>query len=70
MKERGLQLDKDKSVCIIVGSKKQKKEASVEIEEKPLQCGDFITKEKQVEKWLGQYILAAGLADSVRKTVV
>ena len=50
VKQRGLQLNRDKSVCVIVGSKKQKKEASAELEEKPLQCGDFTTKEKQVVK--------------------
>ena len=56
-------------MCIILGSKKQKREASEELEKNPLKCGDFITKEKEVEKWLGQYMSAAGLADSVAKTV-
>ena len=46
MKERGLCLNQDKSVCIIMGSKKQRKVASLELESKPLMCGDFITKEK------------------------
>ena len=69
MKQRGLQLNKDKSVCIIMGSKKQKQEASKEIQENPLECGDFETKEQQVEKWLGQFLSSAGLADSVTKTV-
>ena len=32
-------------------------------------CGSFETKEKQQEKWLGQMLSAAGVADSVRKTV-
>ena len=68
-KQRGLQLNRDKSVCIILGSKKQKREASIELEGNPLKCGDFVTKEKEVEKWLGQYMSAAGLADSVAKTV-
>ena len=31
VKQRGLQLNRDKSVCIIAGSKKQKKEASAEL---------------------------------------
>ena len=69
VKQRGLELNRDKSVCIILGSKKQKLEASKELEQNPLKCGDFITKEKAVEKWLGQFISAAGLTDSVAKTV-
>ena len=69
VKRRGLQLNKDKSVCVIAGTKKQKQEASAKLEENPLKCGDFVTKEKEVEKWLGQYISGAGLADSVAKTV-
>ena len=69
VKQRGLKLNRDKSVCVIIGSKKQKLEASMELEVKPLKCGEFCTKEKQEEKWLGQYISGLGLADSVAKTV-
>jgi hypothetical protein len=32
-------------------------------------CGDVETKEKQEDRWLGQIISSAGLADSVAKTV-
>ena len=35
----------------------------------PLNCGSFNTQEKELEKWLGQLLSAAGLADSVDKTV-
>ena len=69
VKQRGLQLNRDKSVCIIAGSRKQKQKASAELLEKPLKCGDFHTKEKEEEKWLGQYISGEGLAKSVTKTV-
>ena len=41
----------------------------MELEVKPLKCGEFCNKEKQEEKWLGQYISGLGLADSVAKTV-
>ena len=41
MKQRGLSLNKDKSVCVIMGSKRQKKEASLEMKGKPLLCGDY-----------------------------
>ena len=56
VKERGLQLNKDKSV------RKQ-------VKSDPLMCGNFETKEVQVEKWLGQMFSAQGLAVSVAKTV-
>ena len=38
--------------CIVVGSKQQKDAATTELEKNPLQCGDFIMKEKQVEKFV------------------
>ena len=44
MKERGLCLNQDKSVCIIMASKKKRMVASLEFESEPLMCGDFITK--------------------------
>ena len=58
-----------KSICIIIGTKKQKQDATKEIAEEPLICGSFETKEKQEDKWLGQIISAKGLADSVARTV-
>ena len=36
MKERGLNLNKDKSVCMAIGSKKQKSEISKALKENPL----------------------------------
>ena len=69
MKQRGLTLNKDKSVCLVIGSKKQKQEVTRELEKQPLICGNFITKEKQQEKWLGQILSGAGLADCVSQTV-
>ena len=62
-------MNKEKSVCLVIGSKKQKKEISNEFEKQPLECGDFYTEEKQQEKWLGQILSAAGLADCVSQTV-
>ena len=69
MKERGLKLHAEKSVCVVIGSKKQKQETSENLERNPLMCGTFETKEKQEEKWLGQWLSARGLAASVDKTV-
>jgi hypothetical protein len=69
VKERALGLNSKKSVCIILGSKKQKKEISEELKENPLMCGKIETKETDSDKWLGQYLSAGGLADSVVKTI-
>ena len=70
LKQHGLSLNKDKSVCIVIGTKKQKDKASDSMEEEPLMCGDFETKEKEEEKWLGQILSQAGLADCVEKTMI
>ena len=69
LKQRGLSLNQKTSVCIIIGSRAQKKNATKSLETKPLICGDFETKEKQQEKWLGQIISSAGLAASAALTV-
>ena len=69
LKERGLNLNKEKSVCLIIGTKEQKLKTRQALQENPLMCGDNETKEKQDEKWLGQYLSARGLAASVEKTV-
>ena len=69
MKDRGLTLNKDKSVFMILGNKKKKKAIQEEVKANPLMCGSFETKEAQQEKWLGQIFSALGLADSVDKTV-
>ena len=69
VKQRGLSLNKDKSVCLIIGSKLQKKKATQELHGNPLMCGSFETKEKEQDKWLGQIISSLGLSDSVAKTV-
>ena len=69
MKQRGLQLNEDKSFCVIMGSKKQKREASEEIDKNPLRCGSFNTKEVQVDIWLGQQLSSLGIANSMAKTV-
>ena len=69
LKQRGLSLNKKKSACIIVGSKKQKENGTKILTSNPLLCGGFETKEKIEDKWLGQITSSAGLAASVAKTV-
>jgi hypothetical protein len=69
IKERGLELNEDKSVCIVVGSKKQRAEATKEMKANPLVCGSVTIREVETWKWLGQHMSAISLADSVAKTV-
>ena len=46
LKKRGLYLNKDKSICIIIVSKKQKEKSSKRDIRKPKICGDLETREK------------------------
>ena len=55
---------------LIMGSKTQTQTLRNKIKRKPLMCGNFETKEKLVEKWLGQYLSSDGLGDSVEQTVM
>ena len=50
MKERGLTLNKEKSVCMVVGTKEQRRAASKEMEDNPLRCGEVELHEKEVWK--------------------
>ena len=68
-KERALKWNSTKTLCILIGTKKQKKIFSKNIKEIPLMLGEFEMKEAQTDKWLGQQISAKGLADSVLKTI-
>lgn len=69
MKQRGLSLNEEKTTCIIIGTKKQKLKATTELQKDPLFCGQFITQERQKDKWLGQILSSGGLADCVAETV-
>ena len=69
MEERCLALNQDKTVCILMGSRKQKEEVREEMRRKPLMCGMFETKEVEEDKWLGQQVSGGGLAASVYATV-
>ena len=69
VKERGLKLNQKKTVCLVLGSKKQKEAISRDLKETPIMCGEFETKEVESDKWLGQIMSSKGLADSVTKTI-
>ena len=69
IKERGLNLNKKKTVILNIGSKKQKQKLSKQLKENPVLVGETETKEVEEDKWLGQYLSSKGLADSVLKTI-
>ena len=68
-KEKRLSLNKDKSVCLAMGSIKQKEEVRRELEVKPLMCGDFKTKLVECDKWLWDWLHSGGLGESCHETV-
>ena len=70
IKQRGLRLNEDKSVCLIFGSKNQKQIASSILNLNPLKCGQTKISEVTVSKYLGQYLSSAGLSDCVEQTVL
>ena len=69
LKQLNLRLHEDKTVCIVMGSRKQKQNIKTELENQPLMCGSIETKLKDRVKWLGQILSTDGLADSVAATV-
>ena len=66
LKQRALKLNSKKSVCLMIGSKKQKEQFSKELKEKPLMCGQVETRETDVDKWLGQKISSVLLIIKVK----
>ena len=69
VKQLNLRLHKDKTSCIILGTKKQRQDIEAELRTDPLMCGDIEVKLKKQFKWLGQILSSDGLADSVRATI-
>ena len=69
MKSKQLQLNKDITAYVIFRKKKQKEGAMKEIDVCSIYCGDFITKEKVTEKWLGDIFHQAGLEECVMATI-
>ena len=64
-----LKLNQDKTCFILFGRKKEVERARKEIEGSPIICGNFVTKEKVLDKWLGDIFHQGGLAASVHATI-
>ena len=69
MKEKRLHLNRDKSVCLLWGTNKQKNKLKEELAENPLMCGEVEMKMTDADKWLGDYLHTDGLAASVLETI-
>ena len=68
-KSKQLEFHPDKTGFIILGNKQKVEEIRKEISDNPIYCGDFITKEKTQERWLGDISHSGGLAQSVLSTI-
>jgi hypothetical protein len=69
VKRLNLSLNKEKSLCIALGSTKQRQNIKTELQKKPLFCGEVEIKLKDSFKWLGQILSSGGLAESVNATI-
>ena len=69
MRSKQLCLNPDKTGFIMFGKRKGVEEARRLIERNPVMCGNFITKEKIADKWLGDMFHQEGLAASVIATI-
>ena len=69
MNSKQLTLNQDKTGFILFGRESMVSKVREEIEVSPICCGDFITKEKIADKWLGDIFHQGGLADCVIATI-
>jgi hypothetical protein len=70
MKEKRFCLNKDKSVCLLWGTIKQKNTMKKELEKDPLKCGEVEMTMTDCDKWLGDYLHTDGLAASALETII
>ena len=56
MQSKQLELHEDKTDFLIMGEKKKVESIKKEIASNPLTVGGFITKEREKEKWLCEYL--------------
>ena len=69
MNSKQLELNKDKTSFIIYGRKDDVARVRKEVENSPIMCGSFATKERIMDKWSGDMLHQDGLAASVKATV-
>ena len=69
VRQLNLTLNRNKYVCLVIGSMKQRTRVKQALLKDPLMCGEFETQLKDKFKWLGQILSCRGLGDSVAETV-
>ena len=69
MKQKGLQCHPSKTVCIIIGTTKYRKDANKEIKDDPVMFGEFKMNFVESEIYFGDVIYSQGLEDSVKLTI-
>ena len=69
MDSKQLTLNQDKTCFILFGKEAKVRQARKEIALSPIVCGNFITKEKLADKWLGDMFHQGRLAESVQATI-
>ena len=69
MDSKQLTLNQDKTGFILFGKDARVRQSRKEIALSPIVCGNFITKEKVADKWLGDMFHQGGLAESVLATI-
>ena len=70
MKEKRLCLNKDKSVCLLWGTVKQKNDIKKELKKDPLKCGEVEMTMTDCVKWLGDFLHTDSLAASALETII
>ena len=69
MNTKQLSLHPDKTGFIVFGRGEQKNKVMKEITDQPITCGEFTTKRKHQDKWLGDIFNENCLAVSVQATI-
>ena len=69
LKERGLDAHPEKTSYLVCGTQEYKRKTNEQLKMIPLVFGDFLTKRKVSDKYLGQVLHEDGLEASVRATI-
>ena len=69
MEDKQLKCHPDKTGFVVMGSSKNREEIREQVKETPIMFGSFITKEKKVDKYLGDMFSHEGLGESIMETI-
>ena len=69
MEVKLLECHPDKTGFVVMGSKKYKEDVRGQCKEDPIKFNSFVTKEKMVDKYLGDLFSSEGLGESILETI-